>query len=372
MHWRTSVLGKAKKEKLPLKGSRKTKVCIGVDVWVTDLTVLRLLSLRKRCLLAFRQRRSSLPIHAKEKVLEPKNASSSSSFSVISSFLRSLELSFCVLLSYFSSFLLLASSSLCWFFLLASSCLSCSFFWPGFFFFFLTDHIKFAKEKGVEMMTFDNVAEVEKIMAIFPAAKLVLRILSGKESEAKNTKKSSTQWDEKTFSKFFFLSSFLLPSFFLPSLFFCVDDSHSLCPFGTKFGASIDESKRLIELCRKLNANLIGIRWDDERWRNHSSCNSSLIQLLLFGYFTFFFNLLVTSLLRITSSWWRHLYSLLRIFAIFISLYSFQFASSWWRHHRSDLALLCLASTWAATVWTASHTSRRSRSSSSSLKRQQK
>ncbi len=31
----------------------------------------------------------------------------------------------------------------------------------------------------MELMTFDNDAEVEKIMAIFPAAKLVLRILAG-------------------------------------------------------------------------------------------------------------------------------------------------------------------------------------------------
>lgn len=38
-------------------------------------------------------------------------------------------------------------------------------------------HIAFAKASQVPMMTFDNADEVDKIMHIYPAAKLVLRIL---------------------------------------------------------------------------------------------------------------------------------------------------------------------------------------------------
>jgi len=77
------------------------------------------------------------------------------------------------------------------------------------------EHILFAKEVGVEMMTFDNIDELAKIHSLYPSAKLVLRILP--------------------------------------------DDSHSLMPFGTKFGASFKESMKLIAECKKLGANLIGV-----------------------------------------------------------------------------------------------------------------
>ena len=77
------------------------------------------------------------------------------------------------------------------------------------------DHIAYAKNNGVTMMTFDNSDELFKIFSMYKEAQLVLRILP--------------------------------------------DDSHSLMPFGTKFGASLSESKILIKKCKELGANLIGI-----------------------------------------------------------------------------------------------------------------
>ncbi len=80
-----------------------------------------------------------------------------------------------------------------------------------FLFFFLT----FFSNRQVPTMTFDNPHEVDKIMAIYPAAKLVLRILP--------------------------------------------DDKYSLMPFGKKFGASWEESKLLIQKCKDVKAQLIGV-----------------------------------------------------------------------------------------------------------------
>eukprot|EP01102_Stenamoeba_stenopodia_P009754 TRINITY_DN288_c0_g1_i1.p1 TRINITY_DN288_c0_g1~~TRINITY_DN288_c0_g1_i1.p1 ORF type:complete len:310 (+),score=66.02 TRINITY_DN288_c0_g1_i1:714-1643(+) len=76
-------------------------------------------------------------------------------------------------------------------------------------------HIKHAKEEGVEMMTFDNLDELHKIKANYPEAKLVLRILP--------------------------------------------DDSHSLCKFGTKFGAAASVCPELLATAAALNLNVIGI-----------------------------------------------------------------------------------------------------------------
>lgn len=89
------------------------------------------------------------------------------------------------------------------------------------------EHILFAKQVGVEMMTFDNMDELGKIYSLYPTAKLVLRILP--------------------------------------------DDSHSLMPFGTKFGASFKEAVRLISECKKLGATLIGVSF-----HVGSGCYSSL------------------------------------------------------------------------------------------------
>jgi len=76
-------------------------------------------------------------------------------------------------------------------------------------------------------MTFDNKDELLKIHSLYPTSKLVLRILP--------------------------------------------NDSHSLMPFGTKFGASFKESINLISECKKLGANLMGVSF-----HVGSGCFSSL------------------------------------------------------------------------------------------------
>jgi len=77
------------------------------------------------------------------------------------------------------------------------------------------EHILYAKEKDVKQMTFDNLAELKKIIQYFPNAELVLRISS--------------------------------------------NDTMSLLPFGYKFGARRDDAFALIAACAELKANLIGI-----------------------------------------------------------------------------------------------------------------
>jgi len=76
-------------------------------------------------------------------------------------------------------------------------------------------HIRYAAEKNVKQMTFDNADELYKVKAFFPGAELVLRILT--------------------------------------------DDSTSLCRLSTKFGASITKTKELLELAMDLNLNVVGV-----------------------------------------------------------------------------------------------------------------
>ena len=77
-------------------------------------------------------------------------------------------------------------------------------------------HIRFAKENGIEMMTFDNKAELMKVHSIFPTAKMVLRILG--------------------------------------------DDSHSTMRFGSKFGANVHtEARPLLEYAHSLGLEVIGV-----------------------------------------------------------------------------------------------------------------
>jgi len=76
-------------------------------------------------------------------------------------------------------------------------------------------HVEFAKQKNVKMMTFDNKAELDKILSIFPEAELVLRIAS--------------------------------------------NDSKSLMPFGYKFGCSYDYALELVDACKDKGGNLIGV-----------------------------------------------------------------------------------------------------------------
>lgn len=77
------------------------------------------------------------------------------------------------------------------------------------------DHLRFAREKDVRLMTFDNIFELEKILKHFPDAEVVLRISS--------------------------------------------NDSMSLMPFGYKFGASYEDALAIILACKQLNAKLVGI-----------------------------------------------------------------------------------------------------------------
>lgn len=77
------------------------------------------------------------------------------------------------------------------------------------------EHILYAKEHDVSMMTFDNPYELDKIYKHYPGARLVLRLLP--------------------------------------------DDSHSLMPFGSKFGASLQESIDLLHRCKELGMNVVGV-----------------------------------------------------------------------------------------------------------------
>jgi len=77
------------------------------------------------------------------------------------------------------------------------------------------DHIIYARNKDVRLMTFDNLFELQKILQHFPKAELVLRISS--------------------------------------------NDSMSLLPFGYKFGARKEDAFALIAACSELKANLVGI-----------------------------------------------------------------------------------------------------------------
>eukprot|EP01124_Arcella_intermedia_P017880 TRINITY_DN24859_c0_g1_i1.p1 TRINITY_DN24859_c0_g1~~TRINITY_DN24859_c0_g1_i1.p1 ORF type:complete len:504 (+),score=80.50 TRINITY_DN24859_c0_g1_i1:91-1602(+) len=77
------------------------------------------------------------------------------------------------------------------------------------------DHIQYSKAKDVRLMTFDNMAELKKILNMFPEAELVLRISS--------------------------------------------NDTMSLLPFGFKFGARREDACQLIAACAQLKANLVGI-----------------------------------------------------------------------------------------------------------------
>jgi len=76
-------------------------------------------------------------------------------------------------------------------------------------------YIKFARTQNVDMMTFDCECELYKVKLYHPYAKLVLRI--------------------KT------------------------DDSGSVLKFSTKFGASLEEAKTLIEKAKSLELDIIGV-----------------------------------------------------------------------------------------------------------------
>lgn len=76
-------------------------------------------------------------------------------------------------------------------------------------------YVRFAAERGVKQMTFDNSDELYKIKRFFPDAELFLRILT--------------------------------------------DDSTSLCRLSDKFGASLDTTVDLLNLAKALDLNVIGV-----------------------------------------------------------------------------------------------------------------
>jgi len=76
-------------------------------------------------------------------------------------------------------------------------------------------HLRYAANRGVKQMTFDNADELYKTKQLFPDAELYLRILT--------------------------------------------DDSASLCRLSLKFGASLDATQELLELARNLGLNVVGV-----------------------------------------------------------------------------------------------------------------
>ena len=76
-------------------------------------------------------------------------------------------------------------------------------------------YIRYAAKHGVKLMTFDNADELYKIKATFPEAELVLRILT--------------------------------------------DDSGSLCRLSAKFGASLDNTDKLLSLAKTLDLDVVGV-----------------------------------------------------------------------------------------------------------------
>ncbi|KAL2040154.1 hypothetical protein N7G274_007057 [Stereocaulon virgatum] len=76
-------------------------------------------------------------------------------------------------------------------------------------------YVRYAAEKGVKQMTFDNTDELYKIKRFYPTAELFLRILT--------------------------------------------DDSSSLCRLSDKYGASMDTTKDLLLLAKDLDLNVVGV-----------------------------------------------------------------------------------------------------------------
>lgn len=75
-------------------------------------------------------------------------------------------------------------------------------------------HIKYAKENGINLMTFDSEEELYKIQVYHPTAKILLRL--------------------------------------------AVDDSHSLCKFNIKFGCKSHDINKILSKVKELQLNLIG------------------------------------------------------------------------------------------------------------------
>jgi len=79
----------------------------------------------------------------------------------------------------------------------------------------MKSHITYAHSVGVDLMTFDNSHELQKIADSYPSSRLLLRIIT--------------------------------------------DDSQSVCKFSTKFGAPITQCDHLLSLAKSLGLNVVGI-----------------------------------------------------------------------------------------------------------------
>lgn len=79
----------------------------------------------------------------------------------------------------------------------------------------MVSHISYAKSQNVDLMTFDNSHELDKIAKNYPTARLVLRIIT--------------------------------------------DDSASVCRFSTKFGCPLDKAVQLLEYGKSLDLNIVGV-----------------------------------------------------------------------------------------------------------------
>ncbi|KAL1915961.1 uncharacterized protein VTP21DRAFT_6349 [Calcarisporiella thermophila] len=75
--------------------------------------------------------------------------------------------------------------------------------------------LRYAREQGIGMMTFDNADELRKVAAHYPDVELVIRVLA--------------------------------------------DDSKSVCQLGTKFGAPAEKSRELLELAKELGLRVVGV-----------------------------------------------------------------------------------------------------------------
>lgn len=79
----------------------------------------------------------------------------------------------------------------------------------------MDSHIAFAKQHGIKLMTFDNQDELIKIHRVYPEAELLLRIVT--------------------------------------------DDSHAICPFSSKFGASLSDCSQLLLTAKELGLKIVGV-----------------------------------------------------------------------------------------------------------------
>lgn len=79
----------------------------------------------------------------------------------------------------------------------------------------LRSHLRFAQQKGVRLMSFDNAVELRKVAAEFPGARLLLRVVC--------------------------------------------DDSSAQCPMSLKFGAARNEWVPLLDLAVELGLNFVGV-----------------------------------------------------------------------------------------------------------------